>query len=91
MVLFNYAATQLIIIIIIVSDNVNDCEALIMKHFIKRPARNSKYIFFCRDAATTAAFQLVGEILAKDFMFYFQLEWVPCQSEQPRVWAGSAT
>lgn len=45
MVLFNNAATQLIIIIIIVSDNVNDCEALIMKHFIKRPARNSKY--FC--------------------------------------------
>lgn len=35
----------LIIIIIIVSDNVNDCAALIMKHFIKRPAWNSKY--FC--------------------------------------------
>lgn len=45
MILFNYAATQLIIIIIIVSDNVNDCAALIMKHFIKRPARDSKY--FC--------------------------------------------
>lgn len=64
----------------------------IFVRFLKQHTRGNN-----SHTATTAFWLGVGvggggdEILAKVLMFYFQLEWVPCQSEQPRVSAGSAT